>query len=247
MFVVLLRSLLAAAVALALAVPALAASLQISPVLIKLRANQAAGGISLQNLGERAIYGQVRVYAWEQRDGEDVLTPTDELVASPPIMEVAPKTSQTIRLVRRGGAAPGPERAYRLLIDEIPRNDEPGNGVAIRLQYSVPVFVTPADDSAAPLLDWTIARRGGAWMLELKNSGSLYAQVGAAVLVDGAGKEIELSKGLLGYALAGRTRAWRLPLAPTAAFAGAVSVRANVNARPVIAPGRVLPEGSGAK
>lgn len=247
MFFFLLRSLPAAAAALALAAPAFAASLQISPVLINLRASQAAGGISLQNLGERAIYGQVRVYAWEQRDGEDVLTPTDELVASPPIMQVAPKTSQTIRLVRRGGAGPGSERAYRLLIDEIARDDEAGNGVAIRLQYSVPVFVAPGDEAAAPALDWSIAKRGGAWTLELNNSGKLHAQVGAAVLVDGAGKEIEVSKGLLGYALAGRTRTWRLPLAPTAAFSGALSIRANVNARPVTAPARVLPEGGAAK
>lgn len=226
---------------------ATAASLQISPVMINLRANQAAGGISLQNLGEKPIHGQVRVYLWEQRAGEDVLTPTDELVASPPIMEVAPKTSQTIRLVRRGGAVPGPERAYRLLIDEIPRGDEPGNGVAIRLQYSVPVFVAPALETAAPDLAWSVLRRDGAWMLELKNSGGLHAQVGAATLVDAAGKEYELSKGLLGYALAGRERAWRLPLAPTVKLSGAVSVRANVNARPVNAQGSVAPEGGAAK
>ncbi len=236
-----------AACALGLAAPAYGASLQISPVLINLRPNQSAGSIVLQNLGERAIYGQVRVYAWEQRGGEDVLTPTDELVASPPIIEIAARTSQTIRLVRRGGASPGPERAYRLLIDEIPRNDELGNGVAIRLQYSVPVFVAPLDEAAAPALDWTVLRRDGAWMLQLKNSGSLHAQVGAATLVDGAGKEVELGKGLLGYALAGRTRAWRLALAPATALSGSVTIRADVNARPATAAGRVLAEDGGAR
>ncbi|MFN3630089.1 MAG: SNF2-related protein, partial [Casimicrobiaceae bacterium] len=71
-------------------------------------------GINLQNLGERPVYGQVRVFAWDQRNGEDVLTPTDELVASPPIIEVGAKGSQTIRLVRKGGAAgSGAERTYR--------------------------------------------------------------------------------------------------------------------------------------
>lgn len=236
-----LRFFLAIVGALALATPAFAASLQISPVLINLRASQAAGGISLQNLGERPIHGQVRVYAWDQRGGEDVLTPTDELVASPPIMEIAAKTSQTIRLVRRGGAVPGSERAYRLLIDEIPRGDEAASGVAIRLQYSVPVFVAASDEAAAPSLAWTVARRGGAWMLELKNSGGLHAQIGAATLVDGAGKEYELSKGLLGYALAGRERALRLPLAPDTKLSGTVTVRANVNARPLTATGSVVP------
>ncbi len=115
---------LAALVGSVLALDAQAASLQISPVSINLRANQAASGINLQNLGERPVYGQVRVFAWDQRNGEDVLTPTDELVASPPIIEVGAKGSQTIRLVRKGGAAGNAERTYRLLIDEIPREDE---------------------------------------------------------------------------------------------------------------------------
>jgi len=164
---------LAALVGSVLALDAQAASLQISPVSINLRANQAASGINLQNLGERPVYGQVRVFAWDQRNGEDVLTPTDELVASPPIIEVGAKGSQTIRLVRKGGAAAGaapgnPERTYRLLIDEIPREDEQASGVAIRLQYSVPVFVAPVDEAAAPNLAWSVLRKDNAWVLRVR-------------------------------------------------------------------------------
>jgi len=232
-----------------LACGAQAASLQISPVSINLRANQAAGGISLQNLGERPVYGQVRVFAWDQRNGEDVLTPTDELVASPPIIEVGAKSSQTIRLVRKGGAGSGagPERTYRLLIDELPREEEQASGVAIRLQYSVPVFVAPSDEAAAPNLAWNLLRKDGAWVLHVKNTGALHAQVGAATLVDAAGKETELSKGLLGYALAGREREWRLPLDPKARPAAPATVRASVNARATSAAASIAAESAGAK
>jgi len=247
------RSCLSPFIALAglvLALGAQAASLQISPVSISLRASQAASGISLQNLGERPVYGQVRVFAWDQRNGEDVLTPTDELVASPPIIEVGAKASQTIRLVRKGGAAAAsgtPERTYRLLIDEIPRDDEQASGVAIRLQYSVPVFVAPSDEAAAPNLAWSVLRKDNAWVLRVRNSGALHAQVGAASLVDGAGKETEVSKGLLGYALAGREREWRLPFDPAARVAAPITVRANVNARPASAAASVAAESAGGK
>ena len=95
----------AAALAYALAASAAAASLQISPVMINLRATQAATGISLQNDGDVAIYGQVRVFLWEQKGGDDVLTPTDELIASPPVMQIAPKSTLMIRLVRRTDVA----------------------------------------------------------------------------------------------------------------------------------------------
>ena len=136
-----------------LGVKAGAANLQISPVMIVLRAGQSATGISMQNLGETPVYGQVRVYQWEQSEGDDVLTPTQEVVASPPILQIGPKSSQVIRLVRRSQQLPSSELTYRILIDEIPREDGgPAAGVDIRLRYSVPMFVLPADERAVPVL-----------------------------------------------------------------------------------------------
>ncbi len=214
--------------------PAQAANLQISPVSISFRASQTAAGVTLQNLGEQPLHGQVRVFVWDQKEGEDVLTPATDVVASPPIMEVAPNSTQTVRLVRRNGAAAASEQTYRILIDEIPRGDQAASGVAIRLQYSVPVFVLPADDKAAPRLAWSLRQKDGAWQLEVRNDGTLHAQLGATVLRGAGGKEVQLSKGLLGYALAGRSRAWRLPAESAAALAqGAVAVHTTVNAQAV--------------
>ena len=97
--------------------PAGAANLQISPVTITMRAEQSSAGITLQNLGDAPLFGQVRVFLWDQANGEEALTPTQELVASPPIVEIAANSRQTIRLVRtQAGPAPQ-ERTYRVLID----------------------------------------------------------------------------------------------------------------------------------
>lgn len=229
----------AGALALAAALaPAQAANLQISPVMINFRGPQGAAGITLQNLGEAAVYGQVRVYLWEQRDGDDVLTPTQEVVASPPLVQIAPKSSQTIRLVRRQAPAAGQggELSYRVLIDEVPRaEDESGSGVDIRLRYSVPVFMLPADARSAPLLAWRFYRKDGGWMMQVRNSGQLHAQIGATSVSNAAGKEYVISNGLMGYALAGRQREWKLPLPPEAALDGALTVKATINAKAVTA------------
>jgi len=229
----------AAVLAAALAGQAHAASLQISPVMINLRAAQTASGISLQNDGDVPIYGQVRVFVWDQKGGDDVLTPTDELIASPPVMQIGPKSTQTIRLVRRTGPAGGPERQFRVLIDEVPTTAEAREGVAIKLQYSVPVFVAATAPDVAPQLAWQFFRRDGAWYLRVTNSGTLHAQIGATTLQAG-GKDHELSKGLLGYALAGRQREWRLALAPAVALDGPLAIRANINARPSTASGELV-------
>jgi len=227
--------------------PAAAANLQISPVSIQFRAGQGAAGISLQNYGDTPLYGQVRVYTWDQQNGQDVLTPAADVVASPPVMEVAARSTQTIRLVRRSGAQPVGEQTYRVLIDEIPRNDNSGaaSGVAIRLQYSVPVFALSDDDKAAPKLVWTVLRKDGAWMLRVRNEGKLHAQIGATTLKGADGKEHELSKGLLGYTLAGKTREWRLPVDVKNELGTPgtqLAIRASVNAQPLDASGTVARE-----
>ena len=222
--------------AMSLAWPVAAANLQISPVMINLRAGQGATGITMQNMGEATVYGQVRVYLWEQKDGDDVLTPTQDVVASPPIIQIEPKNSQMIRLVRRSQQLPAGELYYRILIDEIPKDDNgPASGVDIRLRYSVPMFVLPADERAAPALAWAVYKKDDHWMLRVRNSGTQRAQIGALVLSNAAGKQFDIAPGLFGYVLAGNVREWRLPTPGEADLSGTLGVKANINARPVSA------------
>lgn len=210
-----------------------AANLQISPVMISLRAGQGATGITMQNLSEAPVYGQVRVYLWEQKDGADVLSPTQDIVPSPPIIQIGAKSSQVIRLVRRLEQAPARELSYRILIDEIPREESAGGtGVDIRLRYSVPMFVLPADERLAPVLAWTIVRKEEGWMLRVRNSGTQRAQISALELANPAGKQFVLAQGLFGYVLAGQLREWRLPTPKEADLGGKVAVKANINMKP---------------
>lgn len=216
-----------------------AANLQISPVTINFRAEQSAAGITLQNLGEVSVYGQVRVFVWDQQGGDDVLTATQELVASPPIVQIGAKASQTIRLVRTGaGAAAGGEleRTYRVLIDEVAGADTPTtSGVDIRLRYSVPIFIASPGQVAADALSWQFFRKDGAWMLRLRNDGRSHAQVGAMIVANKTGQDYVISKGLFGYVLAGRSREWRLPVDKNAELNGPLTIRAVINAKPLVA------------
>ncbi|MES2739424.1 MAG: fimbria/pilus periplasmic chaperone [Pseudomonadota bacterium] len=212
-----------------------AANLQISPVMINFRADQNAAGINLQNQADNPVYGQVRVFLWEQQNGEDVLTPTRELLASPPIVQIAARSSQTIRLVRAAAPEQERERTYRVLIDEIDGGDGgAASGVDIRLRYSVPVFVAAAG-AASEVLSWRFFRKQGEWMLTIQNSGQRHAQIGAMSVQNRAGQEFAISKGLFGYVLAGQSREWRLPLPKESALGGPLAIKVLVNGKPVSA------------
>ncbi|WP_144630551.1 molecular chaperone [Bordetella genomosp. 13] len=212
-----------------------AANLQISPVTIDLRAEETATAITLTNAGSEPLYGQVRVFGWDQTLDDDKLSATADLMASPPLIQVPPGGQQIIRLLRVKPQAASSEQTYRMLVDEIaPPSQLPASGVTVRLRYSVPIFVNPAAEGR-PELNWTLHPGPDGWQLEVANRGNRRAQISAVKLLAG-GRAYELNRGLMGYALAGRTRRWRIPLGNDVALAGAMKIQARINASPIEAP-----------
>ncbi len=222
----------AGACLLGMALQAHTASLQISPVILNMNGAERATSMTLRNEGAEPIYGQVRVYAWRQTTTEDVLQETSALVASPPMIQIAPGGTQVVRLLQPEPASRPGETSYRLIIDEIaPPDPMRATGVQVRLRYSVPVFVGAAPQSPAQRhLAWSLVRDGANWALRVDNSGTHRAQLSdVALVIDG--KSRSLRDGLLGYVLGGSARQWPLPFQP--ATRGAVSVKARVNSVPV--------------
>lgn len=211
-----------------LALPAAAGSLQISPVTVHLAPGERSSTLQLQNTGTEPIYGQVRVYAWRQQDGDDVLEPTAQLVASPPLLQLAPHATQTVRLVL-SQEPPEAEQSYRLLVDELaPPGQTPRMGVDLRLRYSVPVFSAARPSQAvAADLHWSLFTQRGQLMLQVDNRGKHRAQISQLAL-EQHGKPLHQEPGLLGYALAGSIRRWTLPW-PLPATPQGLTLRAVVN------------------
>ncbi len=215
-----------------------AASLEISPVSIELEASQNGQVLTLRNTGTQVLNAQVRIYAWNQAAGDEQLTPTQDLLASPPIAPVPPGGAQIVRLMRAGQAPSPREMTYRLFIDELPAGNAPGaSGVQFRFRYSVPVFLYPAGQRGAPDTHWSVEARDGKWLLRVSNSGALHARI-SDVTLTGAGVRVPVHTGLLGYALAGRERAWPLALPPSSWRGGEARLEAtaNINGKLVTTP-----------
>lgn len=227
----LLSCALAAAALLATA-PVLASGLQVSPVSIAVPATQNAEGLWLSNTGDTSVRAQVRVYRWTQEGDADHLAPTKELLASPPMIELAVGERQLIRAVRLGAPpTDSAETAYRLIIDELP-SEEPGRkGLQYVLRYSVPVFVQPAGAPASePQLQWALRREGDKIWLEVGNSGGTHAQLADLAYVDPAGQRTPVAPGLLGYALPGAHMRWAIK-PPAAVLAGGGQWEAMINGK----------------
>jgi fimbrial chaperone protein len=212
-----------------------AAALQVSPIRLDLSADRPAAALTLHNDGTTPINAQVRVFGWSQALDEDRLERSDRVVASPPIVQIAPGADQTVRILRVGNTPVTEEETYRLLIDEIP-NDQTAQttGVRVQLRYSVPVFVG-APEGKPPVVDFALehtvpsasAAPGAALMLRAANHATGHAQLSQVRLEWPNGQSTQVSSGLLGYALPHATRRW--PVAGAPAGAASATLHAVVN------------------
>ncbi|MDQ0572828.1 fimbrial chaperone protein [Variovorax paradoxus] len=214
-------------------VVASASGLQVSPVTLTLQAAQNADGLWLSNTGDGVVHAQVRVYHWTQENGAEKLTPSRELLVSPPVVQLGASERQLIRVIRAGVPAGMVENSYRLIIDELPVEvKEEKKGLQLVLRYSVPIFIAAAGaQSPAPQLTWSLRREDGQAVLEVANSGGMHAQLADLDFVDTVGRRTPVHAGLMGYVLPGARMRWPLKTSAEAfALGGVLETKINGNA-----------------
>lgn len=211
---------------LAVASTASASGLQVAPTGLEFASAAGAQALWLTNTGDAVLRAQVRAFDWTQVDGADRLEPTQALVASPPMLELEPGERQLVRVIRTAApATTGVERAYRLLVDELPESAQQ-SGVQYVLRYSVPVFVegSAPPAAAAPALNWSVRSEAGSLVVEAGNRGTRHAQLAGVELLPADSAPVALVPGLLGYVLGGSTMRWSVD-APSAVAATRVRIQ----------------------
>lgn len=205
-----------------------ASGLQVSPVTLTLQ-DKNADGIWLSNQGDNEINAQIRVFQWSQRNFEDSLTPSRDLIISPPMLTLRPGERQLVRVIRLGNSANSVEGAYRLSVNELPPSTLAANKLQFVLHYSLPVFIQPRDQGAPQAnLTWGIRQEGSDNFLEVSNRGNGHAQLSAVTLISERGTRKTITPGLLGYVLPGSTMRWILaPSATHIAPGGKLEVMIN--------------------
>ena len=199
-------------------VPAWAGVFTVSPVRIFMTPRDRAVAVTVTNDGDEELVMQAEVFSWAQKPtGEDELTPSDDLVLSPPILKLAPKARQVVRLAMVNRVATDKQVTYRLVVREVPEVKQ-GSGVQMQvaLAFSMPVFVTP--QGAKRQVACHAARsRADTITVTCANSGSAYGQVRElAVLLPSGERFIPRDQG--GYLLPGITRSFEIRK-PEGAFA----------------------------
>lgn len=186
-----------------------AADFSVYPVRVELGTGQQTAILSLHNDGAQPLRLQVRAFVWGMdAAGKWQLDPSDDLIVNPQLFEIGPKQSAQLRVGTL--LAPMPrERAWRLLVDELPGLDaDTGNGsVRVRMltRLSLPVFLEPAGKAAPHATLADVQLRRDQLLLSVRNDGNVRfdPQPLKVSVRDAAGRELFNVSPTLAYLLPG--------------------------------------------
>jgi fimbrial chaperone protein len=203
-------------------------SVSVSPVLIDLASSERTA-ITLRNNRNRDVFYQVSVLRWSQENGQDRYDSTDDFIASPPLFTLAAGLSQAIRLGFRQPSDSANERAYRVVLTEVPPAiDQPSNGSQIQwaMQYAIPVFVAGSTPTVPSPLTWRMHQQGNTMHVRADNPSNRRVVLNAVGLIPASSPSTEPplsqhTQNQRATVLAHAWREWRIPLQPADLQAGA--------------------------
>jgi fimbrial chaperone protein len=183
-------------------------AVDISPVLVELGEQHNKDVIRITNSGDAAKSFEVNVVAWSQSaDEREIYTPSDELLAVPPLFTLQPGEQQLVRLGLMRHADAETELSYRVFFTELapPETEErTTSGINVRLRFGIPVFVAPLA-AAAPAVQFVGLRSiGDNTFMELRNTGNVRVKVGEVRYQAPASYDTDVSPAVF-YLHAGRT------------------------------------------
>lgn len=162
------------------ATQACAGAFSVTPVRIFMGVRDRAVAVTLVNEGNFPVTLQAELVQWKQdSQGQELLEPTDDLVLSPPIIELAPQSRQVVRLARLSPPDLERQQTYRLIVREVPElknAEQPGLQIPIALALSIPVFIS--SEAMKRQLDCKLVAVG----LQCRNTGNAYAQLREVVV-----------------------------------------------------------------
>lgn len=186
--------------ALLLALPA--AALELVPTTLQLPAAGGRTELWLHNPGPAPWRGRLQIWAWDQQTGAERLQRSEQVLASPTLIDLPAGARQRVWLLPRTPAPVAAEQAYRVLLTPDDRRQP---------RYSLPLF-RGDDPAGAPARLWAETAGDGAQPeLRLRNEGLRHARLSDLVYEDAQGEPHVLLPGLAGYVLADRERHWQLP------------------------------------
>ncbi len=225
-----------------------AGGFQVYPIRVYLNASESSTLMTVKNDSAERLRLQVSIMAWDQnKQGEMILNPTDDIIFYPTLLQVNPGDQRVLRVGSHTKEV-SREKSYRIFIEELPPNEKlQASGVRFLTKVSIPIFLQPRKVETKGVID-QLALRKGELTFDIKNQGNVHFQP-REIRVKGIGSDggVQLERKLPGwYVLSGGLREYRVEV-PTSDCRKIKDLRVEfeINEKPVNESYSVAPDACG--
>jgi len=180
----------------------------INPVRIFFEGGKKTDILTIKNESTDSASLQINAVAWTQDEtGENIYSPTEDILFYPKLFEINPGEEKIIRIGKKVSRS-DMERTYRLFIEEIPDNTQlETTSVKILMKVGIPVFILPVNAAASGRIE-SIELREGSLRVDVTNEGNTHFIIKSMKVEgrDGAGKEVYAAERAGGYLHHGKSK-----------------------------------------
>lgn len=185
-----------------------AATFGLSPMRVDLSGSTPSAVLTVTNGGDEPLTIQLQARAWHQVDGQDVHEPTGDFIVNPTAATIAPNSEQIVRIALRTPPDRTRERAYRLLVREVPITEAGAPGLRMALAMDIPMYLAPISKDALARPSFSldrslangtrirIANEGEQHLrlagLEISRGGRILAEQSVFIVLPGAVRHIDI-------------------------------------------------------
>ena len=179
----------------------------VSPIQLDLSVKNPIGSFTVTNDSAVTTTYQASSLTWTQVDGQDVQIITNDILVTPPIISIKPKSSQVFRVALFKSSSHLEEKAYRVVLEDISVDviEKTETGLNFRFNHNLPLFFEPS--SIVDSVSWSLCEShiDGKSCLLMENKGNRRIKVVKFTALSASAEESNsLSKTLL----AGSSNQW---------------------------------------
>lgn len=192
--------------------PAQAANFSIFPTGMEFAPGSRASVIGINNKDDRPIRFQMTLVEWTQdAKGEDIYTPSDDLIFFPRQLTVKPGDRAIVRVGPKN-IPNSTEKTYRLRVEELaePITENVGAVIGVTITFAIPVFLGKQDAKPATSIT-TLGMQDGKLAATVQNTGNSHFRI-ASLEVKGADGYTQNINGW--YLLSGASREYVMAIPP---------------------------------
>lgn len=188
-----------------------AAAFFVSPIRVVLSASRPTAVLNVQNDSDETLIIQTQSVAWSQSDGEEVYDQTADLIVTPAIFSLPPRSHQVVRVGLRRPVASTSEICYRLSLQEIAGPPKVNaTSLQMLLRIVLPVFVEPTSVATANLQWEALLSPDNMLTVRAQNAGNAHIQIYNFKLLEADSEHSFATQSTPAYVLPGQGRQWQL-------------------------------------